>query len=74
MCRLILTQGRLVVVPDGKSHAECVRQGGPDGIRVRDHGDVIFVHLEALLDQDAREVEAAVRAALARLVDVGWYS
>lgn len=74
MRRLILTPEHLIELPDGQSHTEFVRQGGPDGLRLRDHGDVVQVHLEALLDQDAGEVEAVVRAALARLVDVGWYS
>lgn len=74
MRRLILTPVRLIELPDGQSHAEFVRQGGPDGLRLRDYGDVVQVHLEALLDHDAGEVEAVVRVALARPVDVGWYS
>jgi hypothetical protein len=74
MRRFILTAERLVEIPDGLSHTEFVRGGGPNGLRLRDYGDVVFVHLEALLDQDAEEIEAAVQAALGWPVCVGWYS
>jgi hypothetical protein len=74
MRRLILAQGRLVVVPYGLTHTEFVRHGGPDGLRLRDHGDVVRVHLEALLDRDAEDVEVIVQAALGRPVRIGGYS
>ena len=74
MRRLILTPERLIEFPDGQSHTEFVRQGGPDGLRLRDHGDVVQVHLEALLDQDAGEVEATVRATLGESVRIEWYA
>ena len=51
MRRLILTHERPLELPNGLSHTEFVRRGGPDGLR--DYGDVVQVHLEALLDQDA---------------------
>ena len=70
----ILTHERLLEIPDGLSHTEFVRSGGPDGLRLRDYGDVVFVHLEALLDRDAEEVEAMVQAALDWPVRVRWYS
>ena len=74
MRRLILTHERPLELPNGLSHTEIVRRGGPDGLRLRDYGDVVQVHLEALLDQDAEEIEAAVQAALGWPVCVGWYS
>jgi hypothetical protein len=74
MRRLILTHERPLELPNGLSHTEFVRRGGPDGLRLRDYGDVVQVHLEALLDQDAEEIEAAVQAALGWPVCVGWYS
>jgi hypothetical protein len=74
MRRLILTHKRLLDVPDGLNHAEFVRQDEPDGRRLRHHGDIVLVHLEALLDRDAEKVEAAVQAALGLPVRVGWYS
>jgi len=46
MRRITLTEGRLVVVPDSLTHAEFVRQGGPDRLRLRDHGDVMQVHVD----------------------------
>jgi hypothetical protein len=57
MHRLILTHERPLELPNGLSHTEIVRRGGPDGLRLRDYGDVVQVHLEALLDQDTEEVE-----------------
>ena len=74
MHRLFLTPKRLVEDPDGLTHAEFIRLGGTDGVRIRDYGDVVQVHLEALLDQDAEEIDAAVQAALGWPVCVGWYS
>jgi hypothetical protein len=74
MRRLILTHERPLELPNGLSHTEFVRRGGSDGLRLRDYGDVVQVHLEALLDQDAEEIEAAVQAALGWPVCVGWYS
>jgi hypothetical protein len=74
MRRLILTHERLLDVPDGLNHAEFVRRGGPSGLRLRDRCNVVQVHLEASLDQDAEEIEAAVQAALGWPVCVGWYS
>jgi hypothetical protein len=74
MRRLILTHERPLELPNGLSHTEIVRRGGPDGLRLRDYGDVVQVHLEALLDRDAEKVEAAVQAALGLPVRVGWYS
>jgi hypothetical protein len=74
MRRLILTHERPLELPNGLSHTEFVRRGGPDGLRFRDYGDVVQVHLEASLDQDAEEIEAAVQAALGWPVRVGWYS
>jgi hypothetical protein len=74
MRRLILTHERPLELPNGLSHTEIVRRGGPDGLRLRDYGDVVQVHLEALLDQDAEEIEAEVQAALGWPVCVGWYS
>ena len=74
MRRLILTHERPLELPNGLSHTEFVRRGGPDGLRLRDYGDVVQVHLEALLDQDAEEIEAAVQAALGWPVCVRWYS
>jgi hypothetical protein len=74
MRRLILTPERLLELPNGLSHREFVRGGGPDGLRLRDYGDVVFVHLEALLDRDAEEVQAMVQAALDCPVRVRWYS
>ena len=53
---------------------EFVRGGGPDGLRLRDYGDVVFVHLEALLDRDAEEVEVMVHAALGESVRIEWYA
>jgi hypothetical protein len=67
MRRLILTHERLLDVPDGLNHAEFVRQDEPDGRRLRHHGDIVLVHLEALLDRDAEKVEPAVQAASADL-------
>jgi hypothetical protein len=72
MRRLTLTHERPLELPNGLSHTEFVRRGGPDGLR--DYGDVVQVHLEALLDQDAEEIEAAVQAALGWPGRVGWYS
>ena len=74
MRRFILTAERLLEIPDGLTHAEFIRLGGPDGVRIRDYGDVVQVHLKASLDQDAEEIEAAVQAALGWPVCVGWYS
>jgi hypothetical protein len=74
MRRLIVSHERLLELPNGMSHTEFVRSGGADGLRLRDYGDVVFVHLEALLDRDAEEVEAMVRAALDWPVRVRWYS
>jgi hypothetical protein len=74
MRRLILTPERLLELPNGLTHAEFVRSGGPDGLRLRDHGDVLFVHLEALLDRDTEEVEAVVRAAFGESVRIEWYA
>jgi hypothetical protein len=74
MRRLILTHERPLELSNGLSHTEFVRRGGPDGLRLRDYGDVVQVHLEALLDQDAEEIEAAVQAARGWPVCVGWYS
>lgn len=45
-----------------------------DGLRLRDYGDVVFVHLEALLDRNDEEVEATIQATLSRPVRVEWYS
>jgi hypothetical protein len=61
-------------VPSGLNHTEFIHLGGPDGVRLRDYDDVVQVHLEALLGQDAEEVEAAVQATLGWPVRVGWYS
>jgi hypothetical protein len=74
MRRLILTHERLLDLPNGLSHMEFVRGGGPDGLRLRDYGDVVFVHLEALLDRDAEEVEVMVHAALGEPVRIEWYA
>ena len=74
MRRLILTPDRLVMVPKGLTHTEFARSGAPDGLRLRDHGDIIQVHLEALLDQDAGKVETAVWAAFGRVVRIEWYA
>jgi hypothetical protein len=74
MRRLIVSHERLLELPNGLSHTEFVRSGGPDGLRLRDYGDVVFVHLEALLDQDAEIVEAAVRAIFGDSVRVEWYA
>lgn len=74
MRRLILTHKSLVEVPDGLSHTEFVRDGRPDGLRLRDHGDVVEVNLEALLDHESDEVEAAIRTAFGESVRIEWYS
>jgi hypothetical protein len=74
MRRLIVSHERLLELPNGLSHTGFVRSGGPDGLRLRDYGDIVFVHLEALLDRDAEEVEAMVQAALDWPVRVRWYS
>jgi hypothetical protein len=59
MRRLILTHERPLELPNGLSHTEFVRRGGPDGLRLRDYG--VQVHLEALLDRNAEEVEPQSR-------------
>ena len=71
----ILTHERLLEIPDGLSHTEFVRKRRAGRApALCDYGDVVFVHLEALLDRDAEEVEAMVQAALDWPVRVRWYS
>jgi hypothetical protein len=73
MRRYIISDSILVEVPQSMTHSEFAAREGLDGIRVRIHGDMIAVNLDALLDLSEEEVISRILATFDRQFRIIWY-